>query len=52
MLNRYDDHHEIHRRNREWLVDRDGYTVVTIPGGDQDLADLVVGDGLDDRGGR
>jgi hypothetical protein len=29
MLNRYDPHDELHRRNRAWLTDRDGYTVAT-----------------------
>jgi dethiobiotin synthetase len=43
VLNRYDDHHEIHRRNRTWLADRDGYRIVTLPGGEPELADLVTG---------
>jgi dethiobiotin synthetase len=30
-LNRFDDHHPLHRANREWLSDRDGYCVVTSP---------------------
>jgi dethiobiotin synthetase len=29
MLNRYDPHDDLHRRNRAWLTDRDGYTVAT-----------------------
>jgi dethiobiotin synthetase len=42
VLNRYDDHHEIHRRNRAWLADRDHYRMVTLPGGEPVLADLVL----------
>jgi dethiobiotin synthetase len=43
VLNRYDGNHEIHRRNRAWLADREGYRVVTLPGGDGILDDLVTG---------
>jgi dethiobiotin synthetase len=43
VLNRYDDHHEIHRRNRAWLEGRDGYPVVVLPDGATALADLVLG---------
>ena len=43
VLNRYDGHHEIHRRNHDWLASRDGYALVTLPGGEQELADLVLG---------
>ena len=28
MLNRYDDHDALHRANREWLAERDGFDVV------------------------
>jgi dethiobiotin synthetase len=44
VLNRYDGKHEIHRRNHEWLQDREGYRMVTLPGGENELARLVVGD--------
>ena len=43
VLNHYDGHHEIHRRNHGWLGSRDGYRIFTVPGGEQDLADLVAG---------
>ena len=43
VLNRFDGHHEIHRRNHAWLSDRDGYRVVTLPGSEAELADLVAG---------
>ncbi len=43
VLNRYDGNHEIHRRNHGWLAGRDGYTMVTMPGGGPALADLVLG---------
>jgi len=45
VLDRYDGHHDIHRRNRAWLVDRLGYRVVTVPGEEKELADLVTGGG-------
>jgi dethiobiotin synthetase len=41
VLDRYDGHHDIHRRNRQWLSIRTGYRVVTLPGGESTLADLV-----------
>ena len=43
-INRFDEDHDLHRRNRRWLVDRDGLEVVTLPGGDSQLADLVMKD--------
>ena len=43
VLNRYDGNHEIHRRNRAWLADREGYRVVTLPGGEDVLDDLMTG---------
>lgn len=30
-LNRFDSHQDLHRRNRDWLADRDGFTVATEP---------------------
>jgi dethiobiotin synthetase len=47
VLDRFDDHDEIHRRNRQWLAQRDGYHVLVIPGGESELADLVSGDRRD-----
>jgi hypothetical protein len=47
VLNRFDDRDEIHRRNRQWLAERDGYQVVVIPGGESELADLVGGEERD-----
>ena len=43
VLDRFDGHHDIHRRNRQWLAERIGYTVVTLPGEEPVLADLVCG---------
>jgi dethiobiotin synthetase len=43
VLDRFDGHHDIHRRNREWLEVRNGYRVVTLPGEESVLADLVRG---------
>jgi dethiobiotin synthetase len=42
VLDRFDGHHDIHRRNREWLTTRCGYLVVTLPGEEALLADLVA----------
>ncbi len=50
VLDRYDGHHDIHRRNRQWLADRCGYTVVALPGEESALADLVVENGPDPTG--
>lgn len=41
-LNRFDEDHDLHRRNLRWLADRDGLEVVTAPGGAGRLADLVL----------
>ena len=41
--------HDIHRRNRDWLVERLGYRVVTLPGEESALADLVTGQRCDRR---
>ena len=43
VLDRFDGKHEIHRRNRQWLTERDGYETVALPGEEQVLADLVAG---------
>jgi hypothetical protein len=43
VLNRFDGHHDIHRRNRDWLVERLGYRVVVLPGEESTLADAVTG---------
>ncbi len=43
VLDRFDGHHDIHRRNRTWLAERLGYRVVTLPGGESALADAVTG---------
>lgn len=41
VLDRFDGNHDIHRRNWEWLTKRDLYEVLTLPGEEQRLADLV-----------
>jgi dethiobiotin synthetase len=46
VLDRFDGDHDIHRRNREWLSTRYGYQVVTLPGDDELLVDLVRSPGL------
>ncbi|HEX4217715.1 MAG TPA: dethiobiotin synthase [Acidimicrobiales bacterium] len=43
-VNRFDEGHDLHRRNRRWLTERDGFEVVTLPGGEAHLADLVMKD--------
>jgi len=42
VLNRFDEAHDIHRRNRQWLVERFALDVVTVPGGIADLVDRVM----------
>ena len=46
VLNRYDGRHEIHRRNHEWLLERENYRMLTLPGGEAELASLVAGSGI------
>jgi dethiobiotin synthetase len=41
VLDRFDGRHDIHRRNREWLAARHGYEVITLPGEEPALADVV-----------
>ena len=41
VLNRFDAAVDLHVRNREWLRARDGLAVVTVPGGEGELAALV-----------
>ena len=43
VLNHFDRGHEIHRRNQEWLTVREGYRLVTLPGGEVELADEIEG---------
>lgn len=43
VLDRFDGHHDLHRRNRRWLSDHDRYPVVAVPGEEAHLADLVTG---------
>jgi len=47
VLDRFDGHHDLHRRNREWLSTRNGYRVVALPGDDELLVELVRSPGLD-----
>jgi dethiobiotin synthetase len=42
VLDRFDGHHDIHRRNRQWLAGRHGYEVVALPGEEAALADVVL----------
>jgi dethiobiotin synthetase len=42
VLDRFDPHHDLHRRNLEWLSVRDGYRVVTAPDGIGELASMVA----------
>ena len=52
VLDRFDGHQEIHRRNRAWLADRLGYRVVTLPGQEPELADAVTRPGPTGPGGQ
>jgi dethiobiotin synthetase len=41
VLNRYDEGNDLHLRNRRWLTERDGLSVITLPGGEAALAARV-----------
>ncbi len=43
VLDRFDPGHQLHARNRHWLAERDGDTVLAVPGDEEALADLVAG---------
>jgi dethiobiotin synthetase len=43
VLNRFDAGADLQQRNLAWLRDRDGREVLTVPGGDAALMDLVLG---------
>jgi dethiobiotin synthetase len=43
VLNRFDGDDDLHLRNRGWLREQDGMTVVALPGEEQALAALVGG---------
>ncbi len=43
VLNRFDAGLDLQQRNLEWLRDRDGREVLTVPGGDAALMALVLG---------
>jgi dethiobiotin synthetase len=42
VLDRFDGRHDIHRRNRQWLSDRDGYRVMVVPGEEAVLVDALL----------
>lgn len=44
VLNRFDPRAELHPLNRDWLRDRDGLSVVVLPGDEAALVDLVMGE--------
>ena len=41
VLNRFDPESDLHRRNLEWLSERDGRRLVTVGGNDAELAKFV-----------
>jgi dethiobiotin synthetase len=43
VLNRFDAGADVQQRNLEWLRDRDGRQVLTVPDGDATLMDIVLG---------
>ena len=43
VLNRFDAGDDLHRRNRDWLRERDALSVVVLPGDEAGLVDLVLG---------
>jgi dethiobiotin synthetase len=51
VLNRFDALSVLHLRNRQWLAERDGLSVVTLPGDEAALTSLVrIGDRIRGRG--
>jgi dethiobiotin synthetase len=42
VLDRFDPADDVHRRNRQWLSDRDGLAVMVVPGEEAALADALV----------
>jgi dethiobiotin synthetase len=42
VLDRFDPSDDVHRRNRQWLSDRDGLAVVVVPGEEAALVDALV----------
>lgn len=42
VLNRFDPGDDLHRRNRSWLTDRVGLSVLVMPGDDERLAALAL----------
>lgn len=44
VLDRFDSRHEIHRRNREWLIQQYGFEIVTLPGDESLLVDRLEAD--------
>jgi len=43
VLNRFDPRNDLHRRNRTWLAEQDGLSVVTVPGEEALLRRCVAG---------
>jgi dethiobiotin synthetase len=41
VLNRFDGNNDVHRRNRAWLTEQDGLTVLALPGEEITLAAIV-----------
>jgi dethiobiotin synthetase len=44
LLNRYDTSNELHALNRQWLIEREGLRVLTVPEEEQTLIALVRGE--------
>ena len=42
VLNRFDPGDDLHRRNRSWLTDRVGLSVLVMPGDEERLAALAL----------
>jgi dethiobiotin synthetase len=45
VLNRFNESDDLHRRNRAWLTEQDGMTMVVLPGQEAALAAVVTGTG-------
>ncbi len=42
VLNRFAASNELHEANRQWLVERDGFSVVVVPGDEAALAEFAT----------
>jgi len=42
VLDRFDEEHNVHQRNLKWLTSRNGFEIVTLPGMESALGDILT----------